>query len=166
MDGDGGAGGGGIQGLPGRAAAALGELVEVRDSGIHGRGVFARRPIEPGRRIGRYAGRRVANGSDPGGWRDDVTYFFGLSDGSLIDGARGGNATRFLNHACEPNVEAVEQHGRAGRLEIVFHALRRIEPGEELLLDYRLHVEGDPQDYPCRCRAAGCRGTLAAAARE
>ena len=36
------------------------------------------------------------------------TFVFGLSDGRVIDGSRGGNSTRFLNHDCSPNYEAIE----------------------------------------------------------
>jgi len=42
-------------------------------------------------------------------WNDQLTYPFGLSDGSIIDDAEGGNATRHINHACVPNVEVVER---------------------------------------------------------
>ena len=50
-------------------------------------------------------------------WRarhDGITYLFNLSDGTTIDGGDGGNATRFLNHACKPNCEAVEGWARMG----------------------------------------------------
>ena len=139
--------------------------VEVRQSGVHGHGVFATRALRAGAEIGRYAGRRYAAGEVHADWDDGLTYLFGLSDGSMIDGAQGGNATRHLNHACEPNVEAVEAYGAADRLEVVISARRRIGVGEELFLDYALDVAGDdPADYPCACGSARCRGTLAAPA--
>jgi SET domain-containing protein len=87
---------------------------------------------------------------------------FDLGDGLVIDGSRGGNSARWINHGCVPNCEAVVV-GR--RIEI--HALRDIEPGEELLLDYQLQLELDPEDadtsvYACRCRAASCRSSMLA----
>ncbi len=137
--------------------------VEVRRSGVHGYGVFAARALRIGKKIGHYAGRRYAPGDTGDGWDDRLTYLFGLSDGSVIDGAQGGNATRHLNHACEPNVEATEEYGKAGELVIVIRAIRRIAAGEELFLDYSLDVAGDdPAAYPCACGSKRCRGTLAA----
>ena len=83
--------------------------VEVRRSDVHGRGVFALRNLRAGEVIGHYAGRRYGPDNTHPGWNDQLTYLFGLSDGSVIDGTQGGNATRHINHACVPNVEAVER---------------------------------------------------------
>lgn len=80
----------------------------------------------------------------------------------MIDGAQGGNSARWVNHSFEPNCEAEQQGSR-----VFFHALRDIEPGEELFIDYRLCVEGRmtlalKERYACRCDAARCRGTMLA----
>lgn len=58
------------------------------------------------------------------------TFLFGLSDGRVIDGSRGGNSARWLNHACAPNCETIEEEGR-----IFIHAVRPIKPGEELFIE-------------------------------
>nr|WP_244179299.1 SET domain-containing protein-lysine N-methyltransferase [Paraburkholderia aspalathi] len=90
------------------------------------------------------------------------TYFFGLSDGRVIDGGRRGNSARWLNHSCNANCEAVEIDDR-----VLIHALSAIAPGQELFLDYQLAVD-DPTDeeaglsHVCRCGASGCRGTMLA----
>ena len=47
-----------------------------------------------------------------------------------IDGAQGGNATRHVNHACMPNVAAVEHYADNDKLELVVSAIRRIRFGE------------------------------------
>jgi SET domain-containing protein len=73
--------------------------VEVRQSDVHGRGVFSLRNLRPGEVIGHYAGRRYGPDETHPGWNDQLTYLFGLSDGSVIDDAEGGNATRHINHA-------------------------------------------------------------------
>jgi SET domain-containing protein len=148
-------------------AVAQLEGVEVRRSEIHGQGVFALRGWRVGEEIGLYAGRRYGPNESPVGWDDQLTYLFGLSDGSVIDGAQGGNATRHINHACIPNVEAVERFADDGDLELVIRAVRRIGAGEELFLDYALVIDGDDAaDYPCACGAGACRGTMAASAAE
>jgi hypothetical protein len=88
------------------SAAAPLEGIEVRRSEIHGQGVFAIRAFRVGEEVGLYAGRRY--------------------------GAQGGNATRHVNHACAPNVEAVERYAENDELELVVCAIRRIRAGEEL----------------------------------
>ncbi len=138
--------------------------VEVRHSVIHGHGVFATRAIEGGGVIGRYTGRRyTADQVREHDWDHGVTYAFGLSDGSVIDGADGGNATRYINHSCRPNCVAYEIEGDDGELRVQIEALCRVSSGAELFLDYGLDVGGnDPADYPCRCGVRRCRGTLVA----
>ena len=139
--------------------------VEVRHSSVHGHGVFAARELPPGTLVGVYAGRRYgAREAGAMAWDDGLTYLFGLSDGTLIDGAQGGNATRHLNHACEPNCEAVEEYADDGPLTVRIETIKAIRVGEELFLDYALDIDAgdDPADYPCRCGLARCRGTLVA----
>jgi SET domain-containing protein len=90
------------------------------------------------------------------------TFLFGLSDGSVIDGSRGGNSARWLNHACAPNCETIEDQGR-----IFIHTLRAIEPGEELFIEYLLAIDDPPNEevraqYACRCAASGCRQSMLA----
>lgn len=137
----------------------------MRTSPIHGSGVFAARTLQPGTPIGRYAGRRYpADAVEDHDWDHAVTYAFGLSDGSVIDGGDGGNETRFLNHSCAPNCMAYEIEGEAGESWIEIEAIRRIRASAELFIDYSLNAgDNDPADYPCRCGAKACRGTLLAA---
>lgn len=90
------------------------------------------------------------------------TLLFDLGEGLVIDGGRGGNSARWINHGCDPNCEAVVM-GR--RIEI--HALRDIAAGEELLLDYQLQLDCEPGEtdtsvYACHCGAASCRSSMLA----
>lgn len=138
--------------------------VTVRRSPIHGRGVFALRALAAGERIFEYKGevirwraaiRQYRRRGDPG-----HTYLFGLSDGHVIDGARGGNSARWLNHACEANCEAIEIGSR-----VFIHVTKSVSAGEELFLDYQLAVEASDDaavrlQYRCRCGSRRCRGTM------
>lgn len=142
----------------------LSEAVEVRDSAVHGRGVFARDGLARHHVVGIYEGRRyTAAQARRRRWDHGLTYVFGLSDGTVIDGALGGNGTRHLNHRCRPNCEAVEVRRADGGLDIVIRTTRRVAAGRELFIDYALDVD-DPgaPEYRCRCGARGCRGTMAA----
>ena len=90
------------------------------------------------------------------------TFYFHIDDKRVIDAKVGGNAARWINHACSPNCEADEQDGR-----VHIMALRDITAGEELFYDYGLSIDARytaalKKHYLCRCGTAGCRGTLLA----
>ena len=134
----------------------------VRNSSVHGRGVFAGSPIGKGAQIIEYTGRRIAWKDVPSDSDDPRTYYFGILDGSVvIDPQVGGNAAQWINHSCDPNCEAIEEED--GRVFI--YALREILPGEELFYDYQLEVD-EPrtleteEESRCLCGAANCRGTM------
>lgn len=139
----------------------------VRNSRIHGRGVFAARKIPEGSRIIEYGGKRIS-------WKEANrrenlkpadcyhTFFFSLEDGRIIDGGDEGNDARWINHSCEPNCEAREEDGR-----VYIYALRDIRRGEELYYDYGLimeqrHTPALKRAYACMCGTPSCRKTLLA----
>ena len=134
----------------GAGAAAPLEGVEVRQSEIHGLGVFALRDWRVGEEIGLYADRRYAPDESHASWNDQLTYLFGLSDGSVIDGAQGGNATRHINHACTPNVEAVERYADNDELKLVVRAICRLSINTFLSV------------YPARSRPLACKRSTVA----
>ena len=137
----------------------------IRRSAIQGRGAFATRRIKKGERIIEYTGERVSNAEadkryDDERMRRHHTYLFTLTQRTVVDGGAGGNESRFINHSCDPNCEAVIEDGR-----IWIEALRPIEKGEELAYDYKYERvgaddEGDEKKYPCQCGASNCRGTI------
>jgi uncharacterized protein len=139
--------------------------IETRDSGIHGRGVYATRPIRKGMRIIEYLGERITHAEADRryarkGDDDGHTFLFIASRRTVIDAGVNGNAARFINHSCDPNCETVIENGR-----VFIESIRRIKPGEELCYDYQLTWEStdDPVElalYACRCGAKRCRGTM------
>ena len=143
----------------------------ARSSPIHGRGVFARRPIAKGEFLIEYKGRLLSEAVADRTYPDDEnrpahTFLFLLSTSKVIDANVNGNSARWINHSCAPNCETEE--GDDGRVRI--SALRAIAPGEELFYDYNLVLD-EPMTaalrkrYACRCGAAKCRGTLFGAKR-
>jgi len=143
--------------------------IVVRDSAIHGRGVYAARRIRAGERIIEYRGELIswkeADRRPPSDPNDpNHTFLFSLDDGKrVIDANVGGNAARWINHSCEPNCETEETE--SGRVYI--EALRDIRPGEELHYDYCLIIDGKitkkiKREYRCLCGALKCRGTMLA----
>jgi uncharacterized protein len=141
----------------------------VRDSRIHGRGVYAARQLREGERIIEYRGERItwreADRRPPSDPNDPHhTFFFSLDDGRhVIDANVGGNAARWINHSCDPNCETEESED--GRVYI--QAIRNIRSGEELLYDYALIIDERltvrvKRLYQCRCGSKRCRGTMLA----
>lgn len=150
-----------------RGAPGGGRRIQVRRSGVHGKGVFALMPIAKGERIIEYLGEVVTwpealsrhphDPSDP-----NHTFFFHIDDGHVIDAAVGGNAARWINHACSPNCKAEQEDER-----VFIDARRDIAPGEELFYDYGLVIDERytaklKQEYECRCGNARCRRTMLA----
>src|SRR4051812_39821823 len=86
----------------------------VRDSKIHGKGVFAARKIPAESCIVEYTGERITDeiAGERGSYDPENpyhTFYFSLEDGRMIDGAVDGSDARWINHACEPNCEAREE---------------------------------------------------------
>ena len=147
-----------------RSSAAT---LEVRESTIHGRGVYANEPIRKGKRIIEYKGKRVRWELASEQADGPHTFLFGLTNGKdVIDPDFGGNDARWINHSCEPNCEAIEEGNR-----VFIYALRSILPGEELFYDYGLEVDQPrtrklEQEYQCHCGSRRCRGTMLAPAEK
>ena len=139
----------------------------VRNSRIHGRGVFATRYIRKGTRILEYEGERISNREadrryDDTRMKRHHTFLFTLDKKTVIDGAisAGGGDASYINHSCDPNCEAVITGEK-----IFIHALRGIHPGTELAYDYQYERTGKNDSklekfYSCRCGAESCRGTI------
>ena len=104
--------------------------IEVRESGVHGRGVYTMQFIRKRTRVIEYAGERVSWEHAPDYPNDPHTFNFGLENGDVINPEISGNDARWINHSCDPNCEAVEEDDR-----IFIHAIRNIEAGEELFYD-------------------------------
>ena len=148
-----------------------GRRVQVRRSGVHGKGVFALQPIRAGETVIEYVGERITwkealrrHPHDPA--QPNHTFYFHIDDQHVIDANVGGNAARWINHACDTNCEADEEDGR-----VFVKALRDIEPGEELFYDYGLVIEGRltaklKREFACHCGSPACRGTMLAPKRR
>jgi hypothetical protein len=139
--------------------------IQVRRSGVHGKGVFALQDIAEGETLIEYVGEIIswdeAQDRHPHDPKDpNHTFYFHVNEDKVIDALHGGNSSRWINHSCDPNCEADEENER-----IFIKALRNIQAGEELNYDYGLIID-EPYtkklkaEYPCWCGAKNCRGTL------
>jgi uncharacterized protein len=139
--------------------------VEVRNSPIHGAGVFALRRIRKGTTIIEYLGDRVSHEEVDERYADKLetdshTFLFTVNSKIVIDAGSNGNDARFINHSCDPNCESAIKNKR-----VFIEAIRTILPGEELNYDYAIGRDDDDapdvdEIFACRCGAANCRGSM------
>ena len=149
------------------AKAGDARRIQVRRSGVHGKGVYALKDLAEGETLIEYGGEVIS-------WKEALrrhphdplhpshTFYFHIDDKHVIDGKQGGNSSRWINHSCQPNCEADEDGGR-----VFIKALHNIAAGQELFYDYGLIIDAKytPEllaEYPCWCGAKSCRGTLLA----
>lgn len=141
------------------------ELVVVKNSAIHNKGVYAARDISQGMKIIEYVGEKVTK--EEGTRRGDLqtelakkdpsigeVYIMELDDEYDIDGNIPNNPAKFINHTCDPNCRDTVEDGR-----VWIVATRDIKKGEELGYNYRFGLD-DFQNYPCRCGSARCFGYI------
>ena len=123
----------------------------MRESAIHGRGLFAAEPFAPGEVVcvkgGYVFGRETLRGME--GWyrSAEIQVAEELFIGPLAEDEREGSMV-FSNHSCDPNIGV--------RGQIVFVAMRDIDAGEELTHDWAT-TDDDDYQLECCCGADACR---------
>jgi uncharacterized protein len=133
----------------------LSPKTEVRESKIHGRGLFAAADIGKDEVVAVKAGHIV----DGKTLREKITPVLGPVEIQIDDDLFIAPVTEeerelsmlYLNHSCDPNVGV--------RGEITFVAMRDICAGEELTHDWAMTDDGD-YSVECNCGAPDCRKTL------
>ena len=112
-----------------------------------------------------YHGEKISNAEadrryDDSTMKEHHTFLFILNERTCVDAAFDGNESRFINHSCDPNCEAVIKRGH-----IWIEAVKDIPAGTELVYDYQYeddpeYTEEDLRFYACRCGSPNCRGTI------
>ena len=136
----------------------------VKRSSIHNRGIFAKHDIPYDTPIIEYVGEKITKAESRR--RGDAlmekskktgcaaVYVFTLNKRYDIDGGKGRNPARYINHSCAPNCEAYIIRGR-----IWIYSLRDIKAGEELTYNYGFDAD-TWDDHPCRCGSERCIGYI------
>ena len=127
--------------------------LEIKESSINGKGCYATKAFSGSRKIAEYAGERISNAEANRRADRKTLRICAINNRWSLDGSRGGNGTHYINHSCVPNafMQILYDH-------ILFFALRDINPGEEITIDYESTLHSD--DKRCICGAKGCRGTI------
>jgi uncharacterized protein len=127
---------------------------EVRDSPIHGKGLFAKEPIAVEEIVAVKGGHILSFGEwmarAPALGSAEIQVSEELFIAPVEQSQREGSMI-YTNHSCEPNIAIQGQ--------IVFVAMRDIAPGEELTHDW---ATADDLDYEmeCKCGSPNCRGIV------
>ena len=141
--------------------------IQVKKSGVHGKGVFAARDIVKGEVLIEYVGEIIsaqeAEDRHPHDPNDpNHTFYFQVDDDKVIDALHGGNSAKWINHSCSPNCKPEVIDDR-----VFIKAKKNIAAGSELNYDYGLIIEERMTkklmaQYPCWCGSPKCRGTMLA----
>jgi SET domain-containing protein len=130
--------------------------VEFRNSGIAGRGVFARRHFAPGEVVVAYAPKQRRVDADSAEAAEAAeTKLTLLSEGwSVIIPDTSVSGGWLCNHSCTPNADLYSDG--EGRIKCA----RPISPGEEVTIFYGWVSENQPERDPCRCGSQRCLGFI------
>jgi hypothetical protein len=126
----------------------------VRESPIHGRGLFAIKDIAKDEIVAVKGGHIISRATlrelQPIVGPAEIQIADDLFICPVTEAEREGSMI-FSNHSCEPNI------GLRG--EITFVAMRDVAAGEELTHDWAM-TDDDDSTAQCHCGAAHCRGTI------
>jgi len=135
------------------STAYLTDKCEVQNRDVTGgKAVYARDAIESGELVAVWSGRIV--GADE---LDDLPpeirrHTVQVEEGLYLASLSPNEAPDFINHSCEPNT------GLDGQVAIV--ALHRIQPGEEVTIDYAMCDGSSYDEFECECKSTLCRGRV------
>ena len=131
----------------------LSRKVEARAApGKGGWGVFVRKPIRAGEIVGAWGGE-IRTAEELSRLPNDIKrHSVQVEEGYYQIALPPYEPAEYINHSCDPTV------GMAGQITLV--ALRDLEPGEEICLDYAM-CDGSPYaEFDCACGSSLCRGRV------
>ncbi|KAH7674912.1 Histone-lysine N-methyltransferase protein [Dioscorea alata] len=137
--------------------------IKVVKTKLCGWGVEALESIEKGDFVIEYIGEVIDDAAceqrlwDMKRRGDQNFYMCEIRKDFTIDATFKGNASRFLNHSCDPNCK-LEKWQVDGETRVGVFASRSIKPGEPLTYDYRFVHFGSM--VKCFCGASNCQGFL------
>ena len=135
-------------------ASYLSPKTRIRKSPIHGRGLFASRPIRKDEIVAIKGGHILDRPTLSKVRRRIAAAYIQIDELFYIGALRSAEVALnkiFINHSCEPNLGI--------RGQITFVARRAIKAGEELTYDWAMEEDALALTR-CACGARRCRGTL------
>ena len=117
-----------------------------------GCGVFAREPIKKGELLCLWGGRVVAEDEIDYNMPDLTQRVLQIDDNLYFLTPEILEPSDCFNHSCEPNA------GFTGQIGLI--AMRDIEAGEEICMDYAMCDSKPYDEFDCYCGSANCRGRV------
>ncbi len=130
------------------------DIKESLQKGV-GKGLFAKTAIKKGAFILEYTGVPLtAEEADDHPGR----YLFELDEKVTLNGDTDDNTAKYINHSCDPSVEAEIDEEDDGSKHINIYAVRDIQAGEELYIDYdEEYFDEFIRPIGCQCGSANCQ---------
>jgi len=120
--------------------------VEIKDSAIQGKGLFATTKIEKGETVLRWH-PKVLTHEEASKLPPDEQKHYLYPDGDMMLWMQPPE--RYINHSCSANTHVVNKSDIA---------LRDIQPGEEITSDY---LDLSTENFECNCGKEDCRSQKA-----
>ena len=117
--------------------------IEIKDSSLNGKGVFAKRLIKKDEVIFTWH-PKVLTKEEVSQLPEDELKHYTYPEGDTILWMQPPE--RYINHSCEPNTIVVNQSDVASK---------DIMPNEEITSDY---IDVETENFTCRCGSTKCRG--------
>ncbi len=126
--------------------------LKINTSLVNGTGVFATQKIIKNEQLAVFGGEIITKEEVLALPNNLIPYILQIDDNLwLASGVATAEDTDYFNHSCNPNA------GINGQIMLV--AMRNIEVGEEITLDYAMAVSQfiGMEDFPCHCGTSQCR---------
>jgi SET domain-containing protein len=129
--------------------------IDVKESPIQGRGIFAKENISKGEIISIQTGHIIQENELDHIEKTVGGYWFQIRDHfylSPLTPEEASETALYINHSCDPNT------GVDGDIGLV--AIRDIERNEEICYDYGMDTSDPNYSFSCNCGSDRCRKTV------
>jgi SET domain-containing protein len=143
------------------------KLYTIKNSKLHGKGLFAKQNIKAGTNVVEYIGEKITKAQSDKiaeaqleksqkNVDEGQVYIFTLDNKYDINGNVSYNNARLMNHSCNPNCDTDIVDGK-----IWIRSFRDIKKGDELTYDYGFVFDVDDfRDHVCKCGSRKCVGFI------
>ena len=114
-------------------------------------GVFARQPIKEGELLSLWGGKILSADEIDYNMENFTQQVLQIEDGFYLM-TPSMEPSDCFNHSCDPNA------GLTGQIGLI--AMRDIEAGEEICLDYAMCDGSSYDEFDCQCGSPNCRGRV------
>ena len=143
------------------------KLYTIKNSKLHGKGLFASCNIKAETNIVEYVGEKITKAQSDKiaetqlkksqkNREEGQVYIFTLDDKYDINGNVNFNKAKLMNHSCDPNCDTDIIDGK-----IWIRSYKNIKKGDELTYDYGFTFDTDDfRDHVCKCGTKKCVGFI------